>query len=50
MKSYDFKIILADKFDISDDQGNSLFEAGCSDGTIVTRDGAVFVRFSRESG
>jgi hypothetical protein len=50
MKSYDFKLILADVSDVSDDQGDALFEAGCDDGTIVSSDGEVFVRFSRESG
>jgi hypothetical protein len=49
MKSYDFKIVLAVVVDVSDDQGNTLFEAGCDDGTIVSRDGEVFVRFSRQS-
>jgi len=49
MKSYDFKLVLADVSDVTDDQGDALFEAGCDDGTIVTRDGEVFVRFSRES-
>jgi len=48
MKSYDFKLVLAGVGDITDNQGNSLFESGCDDGTIVSRDGAVFVRFSRE--
>jgi hypothetical protein len=48
-KLYDFKLVLAGISDVSDEQGNTLFEAGCDDGTIVSRDGAVFVRFSRES-
>lgn len=50
MKLYDFKLVLADVSDVTDDQGDALFEAGCDDGTIVSRDGEVFVRFSRESG
>ena len=49
MKSYDFKLVLAGTSDLADDQGDALFEAGCDDGTIVSRDGEVFVRFSRES-
>lgn len=49
MKAYEFKIVLAGVSDVGDEQGNSLFESGCDDGTIVSRDGAVFVRFSRES-
>jgi hypothetical protein len=49
MKSYDFKLVLAGITDLSDDQGDALFQAGCDDGTIVARDGSVFVRFTRES-
>ena len=49
MKSYDFKLVLAGVSDIDDAKEDSLFEAGCDDGTIVTRAGAVYVRFSRES-
>jgi hypothetical protein len=50
MKSYDFKLVLAGLSDVTDDQGDALAEAGCDDGTIVSREGEVFVRFSRESG
>ena len=49
MKSYDFVLVLAGVSDVTDDQGDSLFVAGCDDGTVVSRDGEVFVRFSRES-
>jgi hypothetical protein len=49
MISYDFKVVLAGVSDVSNDEGNTLFESGCDDGTIVSRNGTVFVRFSRES-
>jgi len=49
MKSYDFKLVLAGVSDVSDDRGDTLFEAGCDDATIVSRDSEVFVCFSRES-
>jgi hypothetical protein len=49
MKTYDFKIVLTGVSDLTDDDGDALFKAGCDDGTIVSRDGEVFVRFSRES-
>jgi hypothetical protein len=49
MRSYDFKLVLAGVSDVPDDQGDALFEAGCNDGTIVSRDGELFVRFSREA-
>lgn len=48
-KTYDFKLVLGDVIDVSDDEGDTLYQASCEDGTIVTRDGTVFVRFSRES-
>ena len=49
MKSYDFKLVLTGASDVSDDEGSALFEAGCDDGTIISRNGEVFVRFSRAS-
>jgi hypothetical protein len=49
MKHYDFKLVLGGVTDVSDDDGDTLCEAGCDDGTIVTRDGIVFIRFSREA-
>ncbi|MCH7752029.1 MAG: hypothetical protein IH898_07740 [Planctomycetes bacterium] len=49
MKTYEFKLVLGGVSDVTDDQGDTLHQAGCDDGTIVTRDGMVFIRFSRES-
>jgi hypothetical protein len=49
VKTYEFKLVLGGKTDITDDQGDSLYQAGCDDGTIATCDGSVFIRFSRES-
>jgi hypothetical protein len=49
MKSYEFKLVPAGVADLTDDQGDALYEAGCDDGTIVSRDGDVFVRFSLEA-
>ena len=49
MKSYEFTLVLADVSDITDDQCDALFEAGCDDGTIVSRDSQVFIDFARES-
>ena len=48
-KTYDFKLVLGDVIDVSNDEGDTLYQAGCEDGTIVTRDGTVFIRFSREA-
>jgi hypothetical protein len=44
---YQFKAVLKIVSELTD--GDALFEAGCNDGTIVSRDGNAFVRFSRES-
>lgn len=49
MKTFEFKIVLAGLPELTDDQSDRLFQAGCGDGTIVSRDGTTFVRFSRES-
>lgn len=49
MKTYEFKIILDGISDLTDDEGEALYQAGCDDGTIVSREGTAFVRFSRES-
>ncbi|QEG33344.1 hypothetical protein [Bythopirellula goksoeyrii] len=49
MKNYDFKIVLDGVTDVTDDEGDSLYRSGCDDGTIVSREGAVFILFSRES-
>jgi hypothetical protein len=49
MKHYDFKLVLGGVTDVSDDDGDTLYQAGCDDGTIVTRDETVFIRFSREA-
>lgn len=49
MKTYEFKIILDGVSELTDDEGDALYEAGCDDGTIVSRDGMAFVWFSRES-
>jgi hypothetical protein len=49
MKTYCFKLVLAGITEVTDEQGELLYEAGCDDGLIVSRDGVAFIRFSRES-
>ncbi len=49
MNTYDFKLILGNVSGLTDDQSDALFQAGCDDGTLVTRDGIALIRFSRES-
>jgi len=48
MKTYEFSLILkADQ--LTDEQCELIYESGCSDGTIVTRDGVSMVLFDREA-
>ena len=49
MKTYHFKLVLVGVSEVTDAQGDALYEAGCDDGTIVSRDGIALIRFSRES-
>ncbi len=48
MKTYEFRVVLtADE--VTDDDCDALYEAGCDDGTVVTRDGITHVAFDREA-
>lgn len=48
MKTYEFTIVLKAK-DLTLDQCDALYEAGCDDGTIVTRNHTAHIAFDRES-
>ena len=49
MKTYEFKIILDGVPEVSEQQGEALYQSGCDDGTIVSRDGTTSIRFSRDA-
>ncbi len=49
MKAYAFDVILKDAAEISDDEAEALFAAGCDDGTPVSRNGAAWIHFDREA-
>jgi len=49
MKTYEFDLYLDNVAEISDDQADKLFEAGCDDGTPVSSDGGAWVHFDREA-
>jgi hypothetical protein len=49
MKTYEFRLVLANLTEVSDTQAEALFEAGCDDGTIASRDGQAFIDFARQS-
>jgi len=34
---------------LSDDDCDALYEAGCDDGTVVTREGVTYIAFDREA-
>jgi hypothetical protein len=48
MKTYSFSLVLCDA-EVTDDNCGRLFEAGCDDGTVVTRDGITHIAFDREA-
>ncbi len=48
MKTYEFSIILKVS-QLTDDQCDALYEAGCDDGTIVTRNGITAIAFDRDA-
>ena len=48
MKIYEFSLVLA-AAEVTDDNCDRLHEAGCDDGTVVTRDGVTHIAFDREA-
>jgi len=49
MKTYEFDVVLKGVSEVTDDQADSLFEAGCDDGTPACRDGVAWIHFDREA-
>jgi hypothetical protein len=49
MKAYEFDVILKDATEITEEQADALFNAGCDDGTPVSRDGVAWIHFDREA-
>lgn len=49
MKTYEFDVVLEDTAELSDDQADALFEAGCDDGTPSSGDGRAWIHFDREA-
>ena len=48
MRVYEFSLILTVS-ELTEEDCNRLYEAGCNDGTIVTRDMKTHVAFDREA-
>jgi hypothetical protein len=49
MKTYEFDVLLKDLSEITDEQADRLFAAGCDDGTPVSGDGLAWIHFDREA-
>jgi hypothetical protein len=49
MKTYEFDIVLKDVTELTDDQADRLFAAGCDDGTPAGCDGVAWIHFDRQA-
>ena len=49
MKTYDFDVVLKDVSEVTDDQAERLFAAGCDDGTPASCNGLAWIHFDREA-
>jgi hypothetical protein len=49
MKTYEFDVILKDVTEVTDDQADELFAAGCDDGTPAACAGVAWIHFDREA-
>ncbi len=47
MKTYAFDVVLQNVSEVTDDQADGLFAAGCDDGTPASCDGVAWVHFDR---
>jgi hypothetical protein len=45
---YEFSLILTQP-DVTDEAADKLFEAGCDDGSILTRNGVTRIQFDRQA-
>jgi hypothetical protein len=49
MKTYAFDVVLKDVPEVTDEQADGLFAAGCDDGTPACCNGVAWVHFDREA-
>ena len=45
---YEFSLILTEP-EVTDEDADKLYEAGCDDGSILTRDGVTRIQFDRDA-
>ena len=48
MKTYEFSLVLTAS-EVGDHDCDALYEAGCDDGTVVTRNGVTHIAFDRKA-
>jgi hypothetical protein len=48
-KAHSFSLVYADASDLPENYDDILFEAGCDDATVLTRDGLLILDFDREA-
>ena len=49
IKTYEFDVVLKEVGEITEDEADALFAAGCDDGTPVSCNGLAWVHFDREA-
>jgi hypothetical protein len=49
MKTYEFDVVLKGVGEITDEQADTLFSAGCDDGTPASSAGAAWIHFDRDA-
>jgi len=49
MKLYEFNVVLKDVSEVTDDQADVLFSAGCDNGTPASCNGMTWIHFDREA-
>ena len=49
MKTYEFDVVLKDLSEVTDDQADRLFAAGCDEGTPASCDGVAWIHFDKEA-
>ncbi len=49
MKAYEFDVVLKDLSEVTDEQADALYAAGCDDGTPASCGGTAWIHFDREA-
>src|SRR5438045_5654463 len=49
LKTYEFDVVMKGVSEITDDQAEALFAAGCDDGTPASCNGLAWIHFDREA-